>query len=347
METNLSIIPQTGMAVMRRNILDQEIEDAVIVEPDVMVEEDHPHFIESNTNEITLEELKNKCVVPVFGDNSLTISHQNFIEKVYQAANDCFLGEQLGNIECRVSHPVIGRIPTALHKKASELREDEKTLFYQRMAFCFEIKSISKTLNEEEVHLCALGGWLLLFLLLCAVAVSGMAPQVWGGVVLLLVLPVGTWGMNFLLKEKLEAMSDLDIYQSAIKLFTSFEPEVNLRLLENLGRTRLTIQQYCQLIGRLRLYQVLPLSEQKELPTILLGDSQINAATKGFVSNENFGERGLGSISCWQLMQLLNEAAKSSYIDKWLERNQNATDIAIGIQKALTGEDNGFSWFLS
>lgn len=66
METNLSIIPQTGMAVMRRNILDQEIEDAVIVEPDVMVEEDHPHFIESNTNEITLEELKNKCVVPVF-----------------------------------------------------------------------------------------------------------------------------------------------------------------------------------------------------------------------------------------------------------------------------------------
>ena len=57
------------------------------------------------------------------------------------------------------------------------------------------------------------------------------------------------------LKEKLEAMSDLDIYQSAIKLFTSFEPEVNLRLLENLGHTRLTIQQYCQLIGRLRLYQ--------------------------------------------------------------------------------------------
>ena len=48
METNLSIIPQTGMAVMRRNILDQEIEDAVIVEPNVMVEEDHPHFIESN-----------------------------------------------------------------------------------------------------------------------------------------------------------------------------------------------------------------------------------------------------------------------------------------------------------
>ena len=344
METNLSIIPQTGMAVMRRNILDQEIEDAVIVEPNVMVEEDHPHFIESNTNEITLEELKNKCVVPVFGDNSLTFSHQNFIEKVYQAANDCFLGEQLGKIECRVSHPVIGRIPTALHKKASELREDEKTLFYQRMAFCFEIKSISKTLNGEEVHLC-IGGVRSyheenLY--------SRKSPEKFK---IFIGYRVKVCSNLMLtcdgLKEKLEAMSDLDIYQSAIKLFTSFEPEVNLRLLENLGRTRLTIQQYCQLIGRLRLYQVLPLSEQKELPTILLGDSQINAATKGFVSNENFGERGLGSISCWQLMQLLNEAAKSSYIDKWLERNQNATDIAIGIQKALTGEDNSFSWFLS
>ncbi|WP_310505512.1 DUF3871 family protein [Bacteroides faecis] len=62
----------------------------------------------------------------LFWDNPLTISHQNFIEKVYQAANDCFLERTIRNIECRVSHPVIGRIPTALHKKASELREDEK-----------------------------------------------------------------------------------------------------------------------------------------------------------------------------------------------------------------------------
>lgn len=48
----------------------------------------------------------------------------------------------------------------------------------------------------------ALGGWLLLFLLLCAVAVSGMAPQVWGGVVLLLVLPVGILGDEFLIKRE-------------------------------------------------------------------------------------------------------------------------------------------------
>lgn len=64
-----------------------------------------------------------------FGDNSLTISHQNFIQKVYQAANDCFLGEQLGNIECRVSHPVIGRIPTALHKKQANSEKTKRLCF--------------------------------------------------------------------------------------------------------------------------------------------------------------------------------------------------------------------------
>lgn len=343
--TELSIIPQVGMTVMRKNVLNREaIEDAVIVESNSSVEEEHPHFIESNTNEIKLVELTENCIVPVFGDNSLTISHQNFIQKVYQAANDYFIGEQLGNIECRVSHQVTGRIPSALHKKANELREDEKTLFYQRMAFCFEIKSIKQILNGEEVHLC-IGGVRSyheenLY--------SRKSPEKFK---IFIGYRVKVCSNLMLtcdgLREKLEAMSELDIYESAIKLFKSFEPETNLRLLENLGRTRMTTQQYCQLIGRLRLYQVLPASQQRELPTILLGDSQINAATKGFVSNENFGEKGLGSITCWQLMQLLNEAAKSSYIDKWLERNQNATDIAIGVQKALTGEDNSFSWFLS
>jgi hypothetical protein len=46
-------------------------------------------------------------------------------------------------------------------------------------------------------------------------------------------------------------------------------------------------------------------------------------------------------------MQLLNEAVKASYIDKWLERNQSCTDFAIGIQKAIEHTDETYSWFLS
>ena len=58
------------------------------------------------------------------------------------AAKDYFHGEQFDMPEIRISHPINGRIPSALGKKASELTDEEKTLFYQRMCFCFEIPSI-------------------------------------------------------------------------------------------------------------------------------------------------------------------------------------------------------------
>ena len=147
---------------------------------------------------------------------------------------------------------------------------------------------------------------------------------------------------------RLEVMSDADIYSSALRLFQDFNPEQNLRLLENLGRTRISQEQFCQIIGRLRLYQALPASQLKELPKVILGDSNVNAATKGYIENPNFGLCGRENITCWDLMQLLNDAAKQSYIDKFLERNQNCTDFAIGIQKALRGEDTqNYGWFLS
>ena len=147
---------------------------------------------------------------------------------------------------------------------------------------------------------------------------------------------------------RLEVMSDADIYSSALQLFQDFNPEQNLRLLENLGRTNISQEQFCQIIGRLRLYQALPASQLKELPKVILGDSNVNAATKGYIENPNFGLCGRENITCWDLMQLLNDAAKQSYIDKFLERNQNCTDFSVGIQKALNGEDaENYGWFLS
>ncbi len=37
-------------------------------------EHKNPHFIESNTSAITLEELRRTCIVPCFRDNSPTLS---------------------------------------------------------------------------------------------------------------------------------------------------------------------------------------------------------------------------------------------------------------------------------
>ena len=48
-------------------------------------------FIEANTKEVTIQHLREECVVPVFSkDNEITISHPSFIETVWEAANQIF-----------------------------------------------------------------------------------------------------------------------------------------------------------------------------------------------------------------------------------------------------------------
>ena len=119
------------------------------------LENKHPNFIESNTQAITLEEIADKCIVPTFSDNSLTISHQDFCMATYKAAEEVF--GKLTPIECRVSHQINGRIPTALYKKTNELADNEKTIYYQRLAWVAHVSSISRQVNGQEVYLC-IGG---------------------------------------------------------------------------------------------------------------------------------------------------------------------------------------------
>ena len=317
METTNLLLPSTRMTRMGM-VNPTFIEDAVIVSEKEQKKE-HPNFIESNTSGITLEELESNCIVPSFGDNQLTISHQTFIHRIEEAARSYFTGENFGNTEIRVSHKILGRVPGALTKKKEELKPEDETIYYQRMAFCFHIRSMSRMMNGEEVHLC-----------------------------------IG--GVRSLNEENLYNRKSPEKFKIFIgwrvkvcsNLMLTNDPEQNLRLLENLGRTRISQEQFCQIIGRLRLYQALPASQLKELPKVILGDSNVNAATKGYIENPNFGLCGRENITCWDLMQLLNDAAKQSYIDKFLERNQNCTDFAVGIQKALNGEDTeNYGWFLS
>ena len=150
--------------------------------------------------------------------------------------------------------------------------------------------------------------------------------------------------------DNLLCMTEADVFQKAAELFSGFnsKKEQTLYELASLNGTRFSQEQFCKILGRLRLYQALPLTQQKALPQILLGDSVVNAATKQYISNPNFGMGdGDGSISCWQLMNLLNEAVKNSYSDLWIERNANCTTFATGIANALNGNDDSYSWFLN
>lgn len=325
------------------------INDKEIIEAEVIEDEDwgdkHPNFIESNTQAITLDELTNKNIIPTFCDNTLTISHQNFIGSVVEVAKKVF-GE-LTVPELRVSHPIIGRVPSAQHKKASELRDDEKTTFYQRMAFCAHVKNLTRTINGETVHLC-IGGVRAYNEDKLYNRQSAMKFKIFAGWKIrvcsnLCLTCDGNSGT-------IECLTEADIMQKSFELFNGFNPhkEDTLRLLENLSSTTISEEQFCQIIGRMRLYQFLPLAEQKQLPSLTIGDQAVNAMVKNYISNPNFGKKEGEDFTAWNLMQLANEAVKQSYIDKWLDRNQNCTDFAIGIQKALNGEDTeGYSWFLN
>ena len=112
METTNLLLPSTQRAARTGMINPTFIEDAVIVS-EKEHEKEHPNFIESNTSGITLEELETNCIVPSFGDNQLTISHQTFIHRIEEAASMFFAGETFGNTEIRVSHKILGRHPSA------------------------------------------------------------------------------------------------------------------------------------------------------------------------------------------------------------------------------------------
>lgn len=339
METNNQpmLLP---FSAMEGGVMDSDLCIGMEAEP-----ENHPNFIESNTQAITLDELENTCVVPTFSDNTLTISHQNFIKTVRSAAGSVF-GE-LTPVEARVSHPINERVPEAIYKRKEDLSPEDTTLFYQRIAWLCKVQSITRNVNGQTVHL-VIGGVRAynedkLY--------SRRSPEKFK-------IFVG-WQVrvcsNLMLtcdgnSGSIECLTEADIYQKALLLFQEFnqKKDAELRMLENLHHTRLSEQQFVNIIGRLRLYEALDSSQKKDLPTITFGDQAANAAVRNFIDNPNFGLRDDDSISCWQLMQLFNEAVKSSYIDRWLKRNQNATDFALGIQLALTGNPAGesYRWFL-
>ena len=115
-------------------------------------------FIEANTKEVTINHLKDECVVPVFSkDNEITISHPAFKEAVWSAASKVFPRESIEKPSIRVSHVIKGRTPEAIHKNVKELLDEDKTIYYERMMFAFEIPSICEDIRGNRLNL-TIGG---------------------------------------------------------------------------------------------------------------------------------------------------------------------------------------------
>ena len=108
----------------------------------------------------------------------------------------------------------------------------------------------------------------------------------------------------------------------------------------------MTEHQFAQLLGKSRLYQCLPQEDKKRLPQLLMTDTQINLVARAYYQDEAFGvDAQSREISMWKVYNLLTGANKSSYIDNFLDRALNASQLAEGINKALSGESE-YRWFV-
>lgn len=339
MET-LQIMP--AVAQNRRTLgLGEYAQDATII-PDEPTVKKVNHFIEANTELVELSHLKHDCITPVFSkDNELTISHPQFIETVYDAATSFFQREQIEQPDIRCSHVVKGRTPEAIHKPANQLLESDKTIYYERCAFSLDIPTVYETVGGNKLNLSIVGVRAYnrenLYSKKSAERFSlaiGFKNQVCTN------MCVFTDGYN----SKLEVTNTRDLYQAALELFNQYNPAKHLHLMQTLGNSYLTEHQFCQILGKMRLYQTLPQGYQKAIPRMLLTDTQINNVAKSYVSDANFG--GLGNdLNMWRFYNLLTGSNKSSYIDSFLDRALNATDIAQGITSALHGEE-AYKWFI-
>ena len=300
-------------------------------------------FLEANTDAITIEELANKCVVPTWANQELTIAHQDFISCVHEAAKDFYQGEVVNAPDIRVSHIVRGRIPQALGKKASELLECEKTQFYQRLAFAFTIPTIWETVRGEKLELC-IGGvrnYSDLNLYRATKGIEKFSVFVGWRVRICSNQVLTGEGVKF----NIEVTNTSELYRHVLELFHSFNPAKEIHLLQSLSDTYLTETQFAQVVGRMRMYQALSPGRQKQIPRLLITDSQINSVCRDFYSNEHFGVKG-NAISLFDFHNLLTESNKSSYIDTYLNRAVNATEVSVGLNNVMQGLDNRYAWFL-
>ena len=301
-------------------------------------------FIEANTKEVSVGHLKNDCIIPVFSkDNEITISHHSFIEAVYDAANEVFRGERVDNPDVRVSHIIKGRIPEAMDKPVNQLLESDRTIYYERMMFCFEIPTIFEDIAGNRLNL-TVGGVRAYNQENLYSRKTFEKFKVFIGFKNMVCcnMCVSTDGY----KSEIRAMSLGELYRSAIGLFQSYSMDNHIQQMRRLQDYSISEAQFAQFLGKSRMYQYLPNKEKKMLPEMLMTDTQINLVTKAYYNDSNFGRNGDSrEISMWKMYNLLTGANKSSYIDSFLDRSLNAGELSSGICRALKGDDE-YSWFI-
>ena len=302
-------------------------------------------FIEANTESVSLSQLKNNCIIPVFTkDNEITLSHQEFIESSVAGLRRMYANEVFDEPEIRTSHLIKGRTPDALRVPANELLDHQRTMYYERMAFIVRIPSITETINGNKLSL-TIGGVRSYNLENLYNKKSFEKFKFFIGFQNMVCcnLCVSTDGF----KEEIKATSSLELESKITEVIQAYNIDQHLKTLRDLATYTLTEKQFAQIIGKARLYNYLPKKEKMLLPELLLNDGHINTVAKDYYQDESFCRNSNGDINMWEFYNLLTGSNKSSYVDTFLDRGVNAFEFTQGISKALSGSSTNYAWFLS
>ncbi len=304
----------------------------------------HKPFIEANTIEVNFDHLKNDCIVPVFSkDNELTISHNSFIDVVFNTVTQAFPQHTITAPEIRVSHQIKGRTPNAIHKSVKDLLDNEKTIYYERMAFIIQIPGIKDTINGNELSL-TVGGVRSYNLENLYNKKTFEKFKFFIGFQNKVCCNLCVSSDGFV--EEMRVGNHQELQSRIAKVIQNYNAELHLMEMKEFTQEYLSEHQFAQLIGKSRLYQYLPKADKKKIPELQFTDSHVNTMAKDYYEDQNFCRSSDGSINLWDVFNLFTQANKSSYIDTFLDRNLNAFDFTRGLQKTLNGNLD-YHWFLS
>ncbi|MDE0536940.1 DUF3871 family protein, partial [Tenacibaculum sp. L6] len=274
-------------------------------------------FIEANTSEVTINHLKNDCIIPVFAkDNETTISHYSFINATREIAQSVF-SNTISEPAIRVSHQIKGRVPSAIGKPVKELKDYEKTIYYERMAFMMEVPSRQVVVNNQILNL-TIGGVRAYNQenLFSKKSIEKFKVFIGFKNTVCTNLCISTDG----LKAEIRVSSISELQEVIKNLILNYNEDAHLGNMERMSKYKINEFEFAHLVGKMKMYHFLNKKNKKGKFPVELTDSQITSVVKGFYNDNNFKHSENRDVSLWNLYNLFTEANKSSYIDSHLER---------------------------
>lgn len=301
-------------------------------------------FIQANTIDITLDEIRRDHIIPVYvKDNEPLISQVDFIDATFSIVADIFHGEKILKPSIRLSHPIKGRIPEAKDKPANQLENWERTIYYERMAFVIEVPTISDIVGGNELSL-TIGG-IKAFNLDSLSNRKGADEhfKIFIGFENKVCTNLCIWTDGSMLDLKVSGIGQL---KACIRsLIENYNKQHHLFHLKELCNHSLTEQQFATLVGRCRMFNHLPQTLKNDIPELSFGDTQLGAVCRDYYRDDSFCKDSEGNINLWRLYNLFTNANKSTYIDSFADRCTNAFSFVYNIKQAL--QHQTYNWYLS